>query len=114
MLLTNGRIHTLDAAGSVVDVLVSVQITPPGGAATTVFSLANSNDKHTYQGPPAVNSVSPNAGATAGGYDVKINGSSFSTVTNAATVKVGSTTLNCPAACTVTITLALTGSAGER
>jgi hypothetical protein len=83
--------------GSAVDVRVSVQATL-SGSPTAVFSTANSSDKYTYQGPPTVNSVSPNAGSTAGGYDVKINGAGF---TGATQVVIGGTTLACPAQCTV-------------
>ena len=85
------------AAGSVVDVQVSVQVTV-GTSTNDVYSTANSSDKYTYQGPPTVNSVSPNSGSTAGGYDVNINGSNF---TGATQVKIGSSTLACPALCTV-------------
>ena len=81
------------AAGAIVDVQVSVQV-----SSNPVFSTANSSDKYTYLGPPTVNSISPNAGSTAGGYDVKINGSNF---TGATQVKIGGATLACPALCTV-------------
>jgi hypothetical protein len=75
------------AAGSTVDVQVSVQATLPGqSSAGAFFSATVATDKYTYEGPPTVNSVSPNAGSTAGGYDVKINGSSF---TGAIQVAVG-------------------------
>jgi hypothetical protein len=71
------------AAGSTVDVQVSIQATLPGSSSPgTFFSAAVSSDKYTYQGPPTVNSVSPNAGSTAGGYDVKINGASFTGATH--------------------------------
>ena len=81
------------AAGAVVDVQVSVQV-----SSNPIFSTVNPSDKYTYQGPPTVNSLSPNAGSTAGGYDVKINGANF---TGATQVKIGGATLPCPAQCTV-------------
>jgi hypothetical protein len=87
------------AAGSAVDVQVSIQATLPSSSTPgTFYSAAVSADKYTYQGPPNVNSVSPNAGSTAGGYDVKVNGSSF---TGATQVAIGGTTLSCPSQCTV-------------
>jgi hypothetical protein len=87
------------AAGAVVDVQVSVPVTPSGSSGPVpAFSAVNASDKYTFQGAPIVNSVSPNTGSTAGGYDVQINGANF---TGATQVKIGGTTLSCPAACAV-------------
>jgi IPT/TIG domain/Sortilin, neurotensin receptor 3, len=60
---------------------VDVTVTTPGGT-----SALSSADHYTYDAQPTVSSVSPNAGPTAGGNTVTINGTNF---VPGATVKFG-------------------------
>ncbi len=62
---------------------VDVRVTTPGGTSAIV-----AGDHYTYEPPPTVSSVSPNAGPTGGGNTVTINGTNF---VPGATVKFGTT-----------------------
>jgi len=63
----------------------TVDVTVTTGAGTSPLSSA---DEYTYDGPPSVTAVSPNAGATGGGNTVQITGANF---VSGATVEFGST-----------------------
>jgi hypothetical protein len=63
--------------------VVDVRVTTPGGT-----SAIAAGDHYTYDAPPTVSSVVPNAGTTTGGNTVTINGTNF---VSGATVKFGAT-----------------------
>ena len=80
-ITNDGALTALAPAGSA----GTVDVTVTTGTGTSATSSA---DLYTYQARPTVSSVAPNAGPTAGGNTVTINGTNFSA---GATVKFGGT-----------------------
>jgi len=94
-------------------------VTPAGtpGAQEVVVTDTNgasvSGAKYTYIAPPAITSVSPSSGPTAGGTPVTISGSGFGTTTATNTVTIGTAAATVTAASATSLTVTTpAGSAG--
>ena len=85
---------TAPAGAGAVDVFVAV--------GTTAVSAAGAATRYTYIAPPAVTSVAPALGASAGGYVVAITGTGFGAGAGNTTIRFGSVAATL-GACTATV-----------
>jgi len=95
--------------------------TPAGSAGAAAVVVTNTSDElsvsdadaYTYIAPPAITSVSPSSGPTAGGTPVTISGSGFGTTIATNTVTIGGTAATVTAASATSLTITTpAGSAG--